>query len=742
MSVRIPIRWVAASVALWLGTGLYGQTSASAALRHAEAMHEALQREPASQRSSSEYRRIAGMMAEVWKKDDSTQIGQQAEYEAGSVYVGLALDQHDRSAWKSAADCFATLLKVRPYSAYRRNAEWALAQIELNHLGQSSAAKHWLKDFTRRYPADPRVEIAHQQMRGVRVASAPILGQRAIGPSPLPLAASETARDSDHSRTRRSEASAEHASPVRASHHSSARERVAHAAAPSAKTEAPVALPLGRLHEIVFGRVGDASANGLNQILGLRVLSGTDETTIIVDLSRPVHVLHAALPETHRFYFDLHDSEMGSLVTSSGIQKLSVNDGRVLDVHIGQNRKGVIRLVIDAASAQVNADDGSLLTGPPRFEIHVSTGHGAAPVHHAAPAAPLPGTSLARTSAPAPHAVEAHTTVARSDKPESRTPDKSTTETAEARRPAMAPAPPPEHAASAASHDTVPAASHETASASPGPLYTAKGDPPTREGSRSLTRVLGLKIHKIVLDAGHGGHDTGTIGPGNLYEKDVVLDVTRRLGRLLKDRLDMDVIYTRKTDVFIPLQERTAIANRANADLFLSIHANSSDDHSVRGIETYYLDFTKNPRALAVAARENATGELSSHSLQTLIQRIALNDKQQESREFAGDLLNYLVRTTKVEDRGVKSAPFVVLIGARMPSVLAEISFLSDSTDAHLLRTSSYREKIAEALYKGVKQYLESLNGVQALAARQDDEAHAPRSTSGAKLRTVSDRTH
>jgi N-acetylmuramoyl-L-alanine amidase len=322
----------------------------------------------------------------------------------------------------------------------------------------------------------------------------------------------------------------------------------------------------------------------------------------------------------------------------------------------------------------------------------------------------------------------------------------------------MAPAPPPEHAAAvpapeertAVAHETAPAKLHDAApastrdatstashtDASSGPLYTASGDPPTSDGSRSLTRVLGLKIHRIVLDAGHGGHDTGTIGPGNLYEKDVVLDVTRRLGRLLHDRLGVDVIYTRKTDVFIPLQERTAIANRANADLFLSIHANSSDDHSVRGIETYYLDFTKNPRALAVAARENATGELSSHSLQTLIQRIALNDKQQESREFAGDLLTNLVRATHVEDRGVKSAPFVVLIGARMPSVLAEISFLSDPTDARLLRKGAYRERIALALYNGVKRYLESLNGVQAVATEQRSQpVHG-------HLRTVADRTH
>ncbi len=753
---------MASSVALLLMTGLHAQTSAVSALRRAEAMHESLQRRPVSQRSRAEYLRVAAMMTAVWSRDDSSNTGQQAEYEAGSVYVALAVDQHNSSAWQSAVDCFSTLIRKRPYSSYRRNAEWALAQIELNHLGQSGEAKRWLKDFIKLYPADPRVEIAHQQVRGERVSNVPVLGQRTSGPAPLPLAANAARDDAPRISRRRPAGETSHSATI-ARRETSAREVHAHASAPAA-------LPLGRLHEVIFGRVGDASAHGLNQILGLRAVSEANETTVVVDLTHPVHVTHAALPGTHRYYFDLHDSEMGSLVTSSGIQKVSIQDGRVLEIHIGQNRQGVIRLVIDVASGQVSADDGGILTGPPRFEVHITAGHGESQSHPrspSTPAAPPPGLSLARSSTPPPsHATgEEHTARATQDQaetPPARKP--AATGVARTRRPAMAPAPPPLHestpprpeatttetqvrtatapvpASAPPLHaDATPTASHHSTSATPAPpgsLYTASGDPPTSTGSRSLTRVLGLKIHKIVLDAGHGGHDTGTIGPDDLYEKDVVLDVTRRLGRLLQDRLGMDVIYTRKTDVFIPLQERTAIANRANADLFLSIHANSSDDHSVRGIETYYLDFTQNPRALAVAARENATGELSTHSLQTLIQRIALNDKQQESREFAGDLLTNLVSATRVEDRGVKSAPFVVLIGARMPSVLAEISFLSDATDARLLRNGAYRERIAEALYNGVKRYLESLNGVQAVAAGEPGRAASPH------LRTVSERTH
>src|SRR5271166_1168534 len=150
---------------------------------------------------------------------------------------------------------------------------------------------------------------------------------------------------------------------------------------------------------------------------------------------------------------------------------------------------------------------------------------------------------------------------------------------------------------------------------------------PTSAGERSLTRALGLKIGRIVVDAGHGGHDTGTIGPNGLLEKDLVLDVALRLGRLLETRLGADVIFTRDDDTFIPLETRTAIANEHQADLFISIHANSSPDPSARGIETYYLNFTSNPDALEVAARENAVSEKSIFELQDLVKKITLKEK-------------------------------------------------------------------------------------------------------------------
>jgi N-acetylmuramoyl-L-alanine amidase len=250
---------------------------------------------------------------------------------------------------------------------------------------------------------------------------------------------------------------------------------------------------------------------------------------------------------------------------------------------------------------------------------------------------------------------------------------------------------------------------------------------PTSAGDRSLTRALGLKIGRIVVDAGHGGHDTGTIGPNGLLEKDLVLDVALRLGRLLETRLGADVIYTRDDDTFIPLETRTAIANEHQADLFISVHANSSSDPSARGIETYYLNFTSNPDALEVAARENAVSEKSIFELQDLVKKITLKDKIDESRELATDVQQSLysglaTHHSTLRDRGVKKAPFVVLIGANMPSILAEISFVSNPTDEAKLETPEYREKIAESLYKGIAKYADGLSGIK-VASKINKEA-------------------
>ena len=250
----------------------------------------------------------------------------------------------------------------------------------------------------------------------------------------------------------------------------------------------------------------------------------------------------------------------------------------------------------------------------------------------------------------------------------------------------------------------------------------AEAPPPTADGETSLMRALGLKIGRIVIDAGHGGHDSGTLGVGGIEEKDVVLDVALRLGRLLHDRLGAEVVYTRDDDTFVPLETRTAIANKAQADLFISVHANSSSDPTVRGVEVYYLNFTSDPEAMMVASRENAVSTESVHELSDLVKKIALKDKIDESKDLAADVDASLYAGLRkgnpdLRNRGVKKAPFVVLIGANMPSILAEISFVTNPESAEKLETPAYRERVAESLYKGIAQYAQAINGRKPQAA-------------------------
>ena len=238
-------------------------------------------------------------------------------------------------------------------------------------------------------------------------------------------------------------------------------------------------------------------------------------------------------------------------------------------------------------------------------------------------------------------------------------------------------------------------------------------------GGFSLSRQLGLGLSRIVIDPGHGGHDPGA-QPGLLSEADIVLDVAQRLEKILLKQ-NLDVVLTRRTDTFVPLEERTAIANREGADLFLSIHVNASANSRARGVETYFLNFASNPEAEAVAARENSSSGRTMHSLPEIVRAIALNNKLDESRDLAGLVQRAMIRRLRtqnknVRDLGVKQAPFVVLIGAAMPSVLAEISFLTNRSEATLLRTGTYRQRIAEALADAVMQYQQSLKKVAAVA--------------------------
>jgi len=235
-----------------------------------------------------------------------------------------------------------------------------------------------------------------------------------------------------------------------------------------------------------------------------------------------------------------------------------------------------------------------------------------------------------------------------------------------------------------------------------------------------MSRQLGLGVSRIVIDAGHGGHDPGAKGKG-VTEAELVLDVALRVEKLLQKIPGVDVILTRRTDEFIPLQERTAIANREGADLFLSIHANASPNAQARGIETYFLNFANNLGAAAVAARENAASGQTMGALPDLVKAIALNNKLDESRDFATQIQRAMLDRLKaanktIKDLGVKQAPFVVLIGAAMPSVLAEISFVTNPQEARLLKSNAYRQRIAESLFNAIRKYQTSLKNGMSVA--------------------------
>ncbi|NPA95302.1 MAG: tetratricopeptide repeat protein [Thermodesulfobacteria bacterium] len=233
----------------------------------------------------------------------------------------------------------------------------------------------------------------------------------------------------------------------------------------------------------------------------------------------------------------------------------------------------------------------------------------------------------------------------------------------------------------------------------------------THKGKLSLAQQLGLCVRTIVVDPGHGGRDPGARGRGGTREKDVVLQIAKRLAKILKKELHCRVIMTRRSDRYLPLTQRTAIANANKADLFISIHANAAPTRRLRGIETYFLNFALDEDAMRVAARENATSEKRIGELKSILNDILKNSKVNESSRLARKVQYNLVRTLKkrykgIRNLGVKQAPFFVLIGARMPSILVETSFISNPTEERRLRSPSYQEALARGIAKGVLEYI------------------------------------
>jgi N-acetylmuramoyl-L-alanine amidase len=473
---------------------------------------------------------------------------------------------------------------------------------------------------------------------------------------------------------------------------------------------------------------------------GIRHWETSGSTRVAMDLEGDVKFASRRMEDPDRIILELEDTSPAPALAG---KNLDINDGALRKIRVAQSANGKTRVVLDVADlADFHA---FLLQNPSRLildiygrDVRGTQAAVAGTVAGNRETVRLPSRDVSTSPAiPTNHATQEllspATKTTESKKPESPGPkrriveadeeDDDDAEAAVHTSSVVKPVGKPVITAASTTTKPPPAANKRK---SKSPETDAREAQPTAHGDRSLIRALGLKIGRIVIDPGHGGHDTGTIGPHGLEEKDLVLEVGRRLGNLLQARMGADVIYTRRDDTFIPLETRTGIANEQQADLFVSIHANSSRDRDARGVETYYLNFTSSAEALEVAARENAVSDNAIHELQDLVKKIALKDKIEESREFAVDVQRSLhsglaAKTPGIRDRGVKQAPFIVLIGANMPSILAEISFVSNPSDERRLRTAEYRQKIAASLYRGIAKYVSGLSGVK-VASRIEKE--------------------
>ena len=589
---------------------------------------------------------------------------------------------HDAKSLKAAVGQYEFLRTQYPGSSLRVAALLAEAQIYENDLHDGGAAREKYSLLVKEYPKSALAEEAKAGLasldQGVGHREQVGRGDVAVAvPAPAATASTESGAG----------AVAGVASP-------SVRDAKVVGSVP---VEAPVDAASGDAGVLGDGAQGAAPMHvarttakrhgQMAQVTGIRHWSTPNYTRVAIDLGDDVTYEAARVPNPDRIYFDLHGTRLAQELVGKSFTV--TDDGFLKKIRAAQFSNDMTRVVLDVND--VTEYSAFLLPNPYRLIIDI---HGGS---KAEPAAPVVNVPMQRAAAAAP--TVPNTTAVKSASSfdvaaVSAQPGRVEATTQPTSQPISAVV--KDQGAVGKAGDGVSVATGSGSSGSVGadvavPVPTtkklkrgkkdidavpAKAAVPMADGETSMVRALGLKVGRIVIDAGHGGHDSGTLGVDGIEEKDVVLDVALRLGKLLHDRLGSEIIYTRSDDTFIPLETRTAIANKAQADLFLSIHANSSPDESARGVETYYLNFTSSPDALETAARENAVSDQSIHQLSDLVKKIALKDKIAESREFAADVEQSLYGGLQkgnagLKDRGVKKAPFVVLIGANMPSILA-----------------------------------------------------------------------
>jgi N-acetylmuramoyl-L-alanine amidase len=715
----------------------------------AERIREALNGRPPADRTHHDYQRVLNAYRSIYLGAPASSKADPSVVAVAETLVEMGRLFDDDKILNKAIDQYKYLRREYPGSKYRCDGLFTIGEIYKDDLNDPEAARVTFQDFLHRYPRNRLADDARQAIAELDQQSA-------------------VAKPSEAKKSEAREV--ESAPPAKKNKNKGAAEVAAESPDPGAEADKGEPSPL--------------RSGRLPRVTGIRHWSTPDYTRVAIDLESDVKFSSQRIATPARIFFDLRDTKLASPLVG---KSFDVDDGFLKKIRVAQFAPGRTRVVLEVDNlADYNA---FLLPNPYRLiiDIHGKDIHGKnraakrhevdesllaeADVMSAPQAGPASESDHNLPNLPAESAVlDAAGASAHAEADDNPAPSKETL--ANTTSPAIVkkiveadddatvtPVGPlklgrphskavahkkllptdyesdTDASGSSASGtsqsdlaDSRPAGgSHKPSSSRRATDLGVREARPTAAGDRSLIRALGLKIGKIVIDPGHGGHDTGTIGPNGLEEKDLVLEVGRRLGKLLETRLGAEVVYTRKDDTFIPLETRTAIANQARADLFVSIHANSSHDAAARGVETYYLNFTSSPEALEVAARENAVSEQSIYQLQDLVKKIALKEKIEESREFAWDVQQSLhsglaVKSPAIRDRGVKKAPFIVLIGANMPSILAEISFVSNPTDEHRLATSEYRQRIAESLYRGIAKYVNGLSGVK-VAGKMDKAA-------------------
>jgi N-acetylmuramoyl-L-alanine amidase len=717
-------------------------TDASARIHHndawsrqqygqAERMREALNGRPSRERTRREYQRVIEAYRRVYFGAPTSSKADPSVVATAEVMVEMGRQFDDSKILRRAVEQYRFLRKEYPGSRYRFDALFTIGEIYKDDLDDPEEARATFEDFLHRYPGNRSAKGARSALKEIDADA-----------EEMERAEQEAARKQSSNR-----GDGETANAARGRRRKLARVTgVRHWSTPdytrvaidveqevkfdSQRISHPdrifFDLRNTRLASTLVGKTFDVDDGFLKKIRAAEFQPG--RTRIVLEVDDLASYDAFLLPNPYRLIIDIHGKQKRATMMARGRAQTmaSAEAANASSDHVARVET-TARGPKDDAEPRKNANEETAIVArvktkitPEEFDLPPIAGARA----EAAPDRVVKSSAVVKTTVAVPGSDRRipKTIVSADDEVPTAVatlePDKLRPEVTPAHRAAMVEEKDDASAKAGSRHGTGRKSGSTAKAAADTADLQVREARPTAAGERSLIRALGLKIGKIVIDAGHGGHDTGTIGPDGLLEKDLVLDVAKRLGRLLESRLGAEVIYTRQDDTFIPLETRTAIANRERADLFISIHANSSRDEDTRGVETYYLNFTSSPEALEVAARENAVSEKSIYELQDLVKKIALKEKIEESREFATDVQESLygglaLRKAGVRNRGVKKAPFIVLIGANMPSILAEISFVSNPTDERKLETAKQRQRIAEALYRGVARYANGLSGVK-----------------------------